>query len=808
MRLLAAITAAILLVSALAGCNRNNSGDPGSPGRPGGPGGTGETPDYVFVAEHITLPEGVRDMNHLVYANGRLFFSSWFFDEETEVSGTRLFSLNIDGTNLAELPNYDPGEVPEGAMGSIGINGMRVDGDGNLWVFENGNFWTLNIPDDFDGEEWDTWQFHEEVGSLTAIRKLDSTGAEILSVDISGLTGSAGGATGGMAGGGTHRVVGGPGGTMDNFFIRSFNIDGDGNIYIAGESMMGGSTIFVLTNDGQLRFQIDATSWIDTLVRMSDGTIATLAWSETGMGRVLRTIDFEGRDWGEEVAVPPNAHSIITGGGEHALVFMDGSGLSSFDVDTGEIMRMLNWIDSDIPGTGIGNVIILPDGRVLCTNHDWDRFSGMGVMELIILTPVPYDTLPPRTIITLATLGLDWQLRSGIVNFNRTNGTYRIQVNDYSEFNTMDDWNAGLTRLTTELIAGRIPDILDVRGLPFQQYVARGLLLDLYQFIDADPEFGRGDFMETIFRATEINGGLYQIFPNFNINTMIGDPAVLGPGMGWNMNEFRDVLRANPQADAPLGMGTTRSSLMWQFVTMSMDEYVDWAAGQTHFDSEGFISLLEFAATFPEEFEWDWDNWIDTPELVGTGRQIMMTQWVGSFDALQMPRAIFGGGDVVFKGFPTESRSGHVLSLDSGLAITSRASDPEGAWQFVRTILTEDWQRENVQWGFPINSTVFNERLETAMEPQYWTDEDGNEHRISNWTGWGDIMIELGPVTQEDADMILALIDAVSGTFSQNESLMNIINEGAEDFFAGRRTAQDAARIIQSRASIFIAEQT
>jgi len=41
-----------------------------------------------------------------------------------------------------------------------------------------------------------------------------------------------------------------------------------------------------------------------------------------------------------------------------------------------------------------------------------------------------------------------------------------------------------------------------------------------------------------------------------------------------------------------------------------------------------------------------------------------------------------------------------------------------------------------------------------------------------------------------------------------NADLMNIIMEGASDYFNGRySTAQEAARVIQSRAAILIAEQ-
>ena len=54
---------------------------------------------------------------------------------------------------------------------------------------------------------------------------------------------------------------------------------------------------------------------------------------------------------------------------------------------------------------------------------------------------------------------LDWNLRSMIVEYNKTNDEYRINVVDYSEYATDDDYNAGVTKLTTEIISGSVPDI-------------------------------------------------------------------------------------------------------------------------------------------------------------------------------------------------------------------------------------------------------------------------------------------------------------------------------------------------------------
>ena len=809
LRSLAAIMAAIMLVTIISGCNRGRNQE-----------SSVELPDFMYVPEFISLPEGITDIQNLAYHDGILYFSSWAdYDESVNIQMNKLYSMKIDGTDLKELENYTV-DVPEGANGHLQISSLRVDGEGNLWVYEQGNFYGFDLPEGFempdysdpilelDGDDLDDpedeiatpdgpvaqplpaptprgrddmWNYYVDLGSIMTIRRLDSTGREVSSVDISALAG-----------------------TQEWFWVSTFNVDSNGNVYVAAND-----AIHVLDSNSRILFRLDVNGWIDQLLRLADGEIAFFGYMENG-GRVLRTIDFTSRGWGDDISIPYNVYNIMPGGGDYEFIFNDSMGLLAIDDESGESVRLLNWIDSDITNDGLGNITFLPDGRVLCTIEKWNNRTYQRSFELIILTRVPYAEFPERIPLTMATFWLDWNVRNAIVQFNRTSDTYRIFVRDYAEFATEDDWMAGLTRLTTEIISGRIPDILDVSRLPFKQYVARGLLVDLYDLIDADPDLNRNDLLESAFRAVEIDGGLYQVFPRFSITTVIGNPAVLGPGMGWNMDEFMQVMRDNPQADMPMGMGGTRASFLSQAMMFSMDEYVDWATGVCYFDRGDFAQLLEFAMTFPEEFDWDreyGEMGMDWNEPIVTGRQIMMMTGIYDFRSLQMNTMIFGG-DIVFKGFPTESRNGNAIQIDGALAITSSSAHMEGAWEFLRIMLSEEWQYENIQWGMPTNRAVFDEMVEEAMKPRTYIDEHGNEIEISGGMSWNGYYMEERPMTREEADQLLALIDSVSSVVIQNDALMTIINEGAEDFFNGRNSAQDAARIIQSRATIYIAEQS
>ena len=123
--------------------------------------------------------------------------------------------------------------------------------------------------------------------------------------------------------------------------------------------------------------------------------------------------------------------------------------------------------------------------------RSWGMYGDDMTMELAILTEADASVLKDKVTLTYATQYLGYEERSKIIDFNKSSDKYRIEIKDYSEFNTADDYQAGLTKLNTEIAAGNVPDILNVSGLPIQQYSAKGLLEDLYPYIDADEELNR-----------------------------------------------------------------------------------------------------------------------------------------------------------------------------------------------------------------------------------------------------------------------------------------------------------------------------
>ena len=73
---------------------------------------------------------------------------------------------------------------------------------------------------------------------------------------------------------------------------------------------------------------------------------------------------------------------------------------------------------------------MLSDSRVAALMQDWS--TDPTTYQLIVLHRVDASEIKEKKVLTLACMYLDWDLRSMIVEYNKTNDEYRINVVDYT----------------------------------------------------------------------------------------------------------------------------------------------------------------------------------------------------------------------------------------------------------------------------------------------------------------------------------------------------------------------------------------
>ena len=152
--------------------------------------------------------------------------------------------------------------------------------------------------------------------------------------------------------------------------------------------------------------------------------------------------------------------------------------------------------------------------------------------------------------------------------------------------------------------------------------------------------------------------------------------------------------------------------------------------------------------------------------------------------------------------------------MNESYAMSSACKNKDAAWEFIRGFLTEEYQ-ENI-YSLPTNINAFEKQLERAMEVEYEQDANGNYildengEKIPVSRGMiydGMTYKEIYATTPEQAQQLRDAIAAATKLIDLDQSIIDIVTEQAEAFFAGQKTAEETAKLIQSKANIYVNEQ-
>ncbi len=818
--LILVLTTSLGLLSA---CGNNTEGPKNTP--------PSDSPEYVYVPTYTELSGDFSYISYGCYCDGRIYFAGGIYTGETitqpyetgaydefgkpiseehsyEEIRTAIFSVALDGSDLRELGEYkivessqDPAN-PLAGYAYTGINRLIADSEGNLWVLENVYTTTFNLPEDFEeSEASNVWEYSEQKDEYFLV-KLDTDGKELLRIDLAEAAENEG----------------------DHFYVSLLAISGSGDIYV-GE----GRKIYALDSEGQLQFELAIDdSWVDNIFSLSDGRVAVSIYdNEKDNKQVIRTIDSSAKALSDETyPCPLGAYNFLPGFGEYDYCYNNGGSLFGVEFETGKAEKIIAWINSDVDSSNISAFVPVDDGRIMLLSRDYS--SEKTKVELVTMNKTAYSEVRQKKTITFACLWLDYSLRAEIIKFNRTNPEYRIEVLDYSEYNTQDDYEAGLNKLTTEILSGKVPDIFFTENLPIERYGAKGLLEDLWPFIDSDTELGgREGIVQPIFDAISTEDGkLYQIVPTAEIYAVVGASPVVGDTPGWTVEDAKAALAKMPEGSGMFSADTTREDIMGQICCMGLDGFVDWQTGDCSFDSDEFIQLLEFAALFPAAAD-SGDGQgggssvsatdIAVPEpayddeflRIMEGRQLLATVYMYNLPQYLLYKQAFGG-DISCVGLPG-SKNGTAFSIYGGLAMSSSCKNKEGAWEFMRVLLDERFQNDIYGSGvIPTNKKMLDSEIKSLMTKEYYTDQQAGEQKERAKSSWwidDDNRVEVFALTQGEVDEVMAVLNNTSKIYTYDENLRDIIFDECAAFFAGQRSAADTARNVQSRVSLYVNEQ-
>lgn len=835
LRRFSAAAVSLVLLLSLTACG--GKGSSGTSGQIDGPSGSGTNKDpgtadptaapvsseFIYTPEFTELKVGEANyLNNAVYsAEEKRFLVTTYekigtseipegevqeYEGQYDIYGTKVYWLDLNGTAtpvenftqldatefLAEMEGYD-GRSFDAA--NVWTNQVVLGPEGKIIAIDEVYLNWYTGPDDVElySDEWYNLGYYNynQWREFYILRVLNEDGTECGRINLTEAA--------------NIDVEAG-----DYFYPQNCVVGGDGHIYISTER-----GVMVFSEAGELVKTIE-TNWVESMLLLPSGRVGIAFYGDNG--EEFTEIDPATLELDTATTrTVTNLYNAKPGIGDYLYIYQNGSNLMGYRADTGENEKILCWINCDINPNNVQNYAAVGDDSFAALSSSWNSKTEQYEMELALLKKTPATEAAKKTVLTLATQYLNYSMNDTLIRFNRTNPDYRIEVIDYSEYNTDEDYSAGLTKLTAELLAGNVPDILDLNELPYEQLAAKGLLLDLYPLIEADPELN-GKLFDNVLELCAYNGKLCRTVSGFNVYTVFGAASVVGEKMGWTLQDFRRALATMPSGCEPFSYYTTREQILTTCLQLEMNRLVDRTTGECHFNTSAFTDVLNFAAEFPETFDWENHEWTEDDQdynRIAAGRQMLLIEYAGDLWSWQYYQAVFGGQATPI-GFPTSEGVGNgvYLNSDGSYAISARSAHADVAWQLIRQFFTEDFQTQYT-YGFKTNRDAFNKDLEQQMTPNYMMNPDGsyvldeNGDKIEYTNTWymGGTEVQIGALKQEEADQILALIESLDRVMSEDSELIQMVIDDSEAFFAGQKSAEEVGKLLQSKLTIYLSEQ-
>lgn len=422
--------------------------------------------------------------------------------------------------------------------------------------------------------------------------------------------------------------------------------------------------------------------------------------------------------------------------------------------------------------------------------------GGFLSLSQSALTPF-YPTVTQGQVLTIGCSEVTAaMLSASITKFNRSHPALSVSVKQYADQSAL---NLGLVNGEIDLIAVESYGVI-------RNYAEKDLLLSLEELT---PDILQ-QALPNIVEMSRCNG-VCSFLPQYVFPVVTFCPASDFADQTVP-DDFAAFAQRAAEAEPEVFLKTTKTQVLSDILYESGVSWVDYTTGTASFDSEEFLSVLTFADRFVMTHE---EVSANHPESQNTMIGYFLTTPV-AYQDLCVADELKGRSALTCIPLPTQQKLGYCLSPSRFLAAVQTTENAEGCAAFLSFMFSKDsWEFAPTDGktgvpsnmgmgydtvdGFPIIRDWFDEIMQyyiAASEKEF--KENPDERRAAVHQGFVDACNTFQNIVEQSDHFM---------TSNTTDEVGIIVMEEALVFFNGDCTAQQAAERIQSRVTIYLAEQ-
>lgn len=372
-----------------------------------------------------------------------------------------------------------------------------------------------------------------------------------------------------------------------------------------------------------------------------------------------------------------------------------------------------------------------------------------------------------------------------------------------------------IKNLNTELVAGNGPDIILLDGMPFDSYIDKGVLMDLTDIVKTLE--GESQFFKNIVEAYSSNGKIYAVPGRFKLFLMSGEKDVVSKIK--DLKSMADV--AEEQADSKEAAETV-------FGTYSAEELLErlypvcegaWYGEETGVNQNAVVEFLTQAKRIYEAEQKHLDETKikekkDTLDGLKENRNYHANE-SPSMDGYLQAFSQYSGKQKIVNGIYRGMKDFEILAsvnrkleqnsfqvfcgqvknvfIPSGImGITANSKEPQLAVAFLKEMLGEQVQKNDLEDGLPVNKDAFQAYCQ-------------NPYEDSSTLVAGDMgdELEIAWPNKNELDQLEKVIGELQVPANLNESIRDEVLKIGKSVLTGEKEIESCAEEICQKIMLF-----
>ncbi len=524
---------------------------------------------------------------------------------------------------------------------------------------------------------------------------------------------------------------------------------------------------------------------------VKDNEIIVLDIKETS----LTIYDLETGDIKSNVSKPDLDYSDILSVDDKGNIYICGkNGIEKFLRDSGSFEKIIDGNSTylGMPTSFVNDVIAINEKEYYSLFYD--SSSGDKIIKYT------YDENANKNFkaeLNVYMLQDNPFIKQAIFNYKKDNPDININIQvGYDEHNGITKEDA-IKNLNTEILSGKSADIIILDGLNVDNYIEKGVLLDISDVIM--PLVGSNEILENIVNPFIKDGKIYTIPTRFAPSTIWGNSEIINNYTGLDslakwQQENPDKMMFYPMKPEKLIEKTfkTNTQILNEDDTINEDELKKYLEN---------IKILSSDKDTGAKMETELEENIGALEYLAykdiqVHIQEMMTaetEFNHSYASMKM------NGNATYK-----VNDGYFKPLNM-IGINSKSKNIDIAKDIIKTALSQETQKINIisDGGITVNKKVFD---------SFKVIEDNKDENISAvFMMIGvhpDKNIDMGGNLPSDEDKVkfYETIEKVSKPTKEDTILMNFIIEESKGYFKGEMDIEKTTKAILQKANTYLSE--